>query len=207
MVDPAYRAHGIGMDLYHYALRHAGSRILGVDGVVAMVGKYEKAGDLYLHYNNSRYEGVGGGTAPEGLTPLSQVPFADLLAYDRAHFPAPREKFLRCWIAQEGHLGLARLDRDGTILGYGVRRVCRTGHKIGPLFARDRASAGMILDGIITGIPGEKYYLDIPAPNTAAVALVTDRKMMPVFFTARLYNTTDPVPLDEIFGVTTFELG
>jgi hypothetical protein len=33
--------------------------------------------------------------------------------------------------------------------------------------------------------------------------------MVPVFHTARLYSTRDPVPLplDEIFGVTTFELG
>jgi GNAT superfamily N-acetyltransferase len=209
VVDPAYRAHGIGMELYHYSLRHAGSRVVGADGVVAMVGKYEKAGDLYLHYNNSRYEGIGGARMPEGLIPLKDVRFADLLEYDTAHFPARREKFLRCWIAQKGHVGLARLDPGGKILGYGVRRVCQTGHKIGPLFACDRATAELILDGLITGIPAEKYYLDIPVPNAAAVAMVQDRKMTPVFFTARLYNTKDPVPLplDEIFGVTTFELG
>ena len=109
----------------------------------------------------------------------------------------------------EGHFGLAQVDRDGKILGYGVRRVCHTGHKIGPLFARDRATADLILDGLVADIPGEKFYLDIPVPNAAAVALVQDRKMVPVFFTARLYSTKDPVPLplDEIFGVTTFELG
>lgn len=209
VVDPAWRAHGIGMDLYHYSLRHAGSRTVGADGVVAMVGKYEKQGDLYLHYNNSRYEGIGGGRMPDGLTPVRDVRFADLLAYDTAHFPAMREKFLRCWIAREGHFGFARLDRDGKILGYGVRRACVNGHKIGPLFARDRACAELILDGLISGIPGEKFYLDIPVPNTAAVALVEDRKMAPVFFTARLYSVKEPVPLplDEIFGVTTFELG
>jgi GNAT superfamily N-acetyltransferase len=209
VVDPAYRAHGIGMELYHHSLRHAGSRVIGADGVVAMVGKYEKHGDLYLHYNNSRYEGIGGGKMPDGLTSVQDVRFTDLLAYDTAHFPSRREKFLRCWIAQEGHFGLARLDHDGKILGYGVRRACHTGHKIGPLFARDRATAELILDGLVSGIPGEKFYLDIPVPNTAAVALVQDRKMTPVFFTARLYSTKDPVPLplDEIFGVTTFELG
>jgi len=209
VVDPAYRAHGIGMDLYHHSLRHAGSRIVGADGVVAMVDKYQKTGGLYLHYNNARYEGTGGGKMPDGLVPIRDVKFADLLAYDTAHFPARRETFLRCWIQQAGHFGLARLDRDGNILGYGVRRVCGTGHKIGPLFARDRATAEMILDGLVADIPGEPFFLDIPVPNEAAVALVRDRKMVPVFFTARLYTTKDPVPLplNEIFGVTTFELG
>ena len=49
---------------------------------------------------------------PGGLTFIRNVKFADLLEYDTAHFPARREKFLRCWIAQEGHFGLARLDDD-----------------------------------------------------------------------------------------------
>jgi hypothetical protein len=90
-----------------------------------------------------------------------------------------------------------------------VRRVCRTGHKIGPLFARDRATAETILDGLIAGVTGEPFYLDTPVPNAAAVALAEGRKMVPVFYTARLYSTRDAVqlPLEEIFGITTFELG
>lgn len=209
IVDPAHRAGGIGMQLARYAMSHAGSRVLGVDGVVAMVPKYEASGLLFLHYNNARYEGTGGGVMPDGLTPIKDVDFARLLAFDTAHFPVQRETFLRCWIAQEGHFGLVRVGSDGTILGYGVRRTCHSGYKIGPLFAKDRATAEVILDGLIAGIPGEQFYLDIPRPNAAAVALVEDRKMVPVFFTARLYSMKDPVPLplDEIFGVTTFELG
>lgn len=209
IVDPAHRAGGIGMQLYQYAKQHAGSRILGVDGVVAMVEKYEKHGGLFLHYTNARYEGRGGGLMPHGLTFIRKVKFDDLLAYDTAHFPACREKFLRCWIGQQDHIGLARVGDDGRILGYGVRRKCFTGYKIGPLFAKDRETAGLILDGLVAGIPGEPFFLDIPVPNKAAVALVEDRKMVPVFHTARLYSTRDPVPLslDEIFGVTTFELG
>ncbi|HZD43124.1 MAG TPA: GNAT family N-acetyltransferase [Methanomicrobiales archaeon] len=209
IVDPVYRGHGVGMHLYRYAMQHAGSRVVGGDGVASMVDRYEKDGGLYLHYNNARYEGTGGGEMPEGLVPIQEVKFADLLAFDTAHFPARRETFLRCWIRQEGHYGLAQLDERGKILGYGVRRVCHTGYKIGPLFARDRATAESILDGLVAGIPGEQFYLDIPLPNAAAVALVEDRKMVPVFFTARLYSTRNPVPLplEEIFGVTTFELG
>lgn len=209
IVDPAYRAHGIGMQLARYAMAHAGSRIVGFDGVVAMVEKYQRDSGLFLHYNNARYEGRGGGAVPGGLVPISDVRFRDLADYDAAHFPARREEFLRCWISQEGHLGLARQDPEGNILGYGVRRTCRTGHKIGPLFARDRPTAELILDGLVAGIPGEQFFLDIPVPNEGAVALVKDRGMVPVFYTARLYTRPEPVPLPihEIFGVTTFELG
>ncbi|WP_321506103.1 GNAT family N-acetyltransferase [uncultured Methanoregula sp.] len=209
IVDPVYRAHGIGMQLYRHAMRHAGSRVVGCDGVVAMVDKYEKGGGLFLHYNNARYEGQGGGVAPDGLVPARNVRFGDLADYDAAHFPARRVEFLRYWVRQEGHTGLAKLDTEGQILGYGVRRACRTGHKIGPLFAKDRATAELILNGLVAGIPGEPFFLDIPVPNTGAVQLVQDRKMVPVFYTARLYSRPErvPLPLDEIFGVTTFELG
>jgi GNAT superfamily N-acetyltransferase len=209
IVDPLYRARGIGMRLYRHAMRHAGSRIVGCDGVVAMADKYQKDGGLFFHYNNARHEGTGGGTMPAGLIPVQDVDFDQLADYDAAHFPARRERFLRCWISRPGHYGLARLGSGGVILGYGVRRACHAGHKIGPLFARDRATAGILLDGLVAGIPGEKFYLDIPVPNTDAVALVRDRGMNPVFSTARLYSTPEPVPLplEEIFGVTTFELG
>jgi GNAT superfamily N-acetyltransferase len=209
VVDPAYRGHGIGMQLYRHAMLHAGSRVVGGDGVVAMVEKYQNNGGLFLHYNNARYAGTGGGTMPAGLIPARDLDFGKLAAYDAAHFPARRERFLHCWIRQPGHFGLARLDETGTILGYGIRRACRTGSKIGPLFARNRATAELILDGLVAGIPGEPFYLDIPVPNADAVALVQDRQMVPVFYTARLYSRAEPVmlPIHEIFGVTTFELG
>jgi GNAT superfamily N-acetyltransferase len=209
IVSPEHRGKGIGMQLYRHAMRHAGSRIVGGDGVVAMVPKYEKHGGLFLHYNNARYEGKGGGKMPAGLTLIKDVNFADLLAYDTAHFPAERESFLRFWISHKDHVGFAKIDKNGNILGYGIRRTCYKGYKIGPLFAKDRKTAELILDGLVAGIPGEPFYLDIPVPNKEAVAIVEDRKMVPVFFTARLYSTHDPVPLPlgEIFGVTTFELG
>ena len=74
VVNPAYRAKGIGMQLYRFAMRHAGSRVVGCDGVVAMVDKYQQSGGLFLHYNNARYEGIGGGTMPAGLITLLSLP-------------------------------------------------------------------------------------------------------------------------------------
>jgi len=45
-------------------------------------------------------------------------------------------------------------------------------------------------------------------PNTAAVALARRHGMVPVFETARIYTKAIPdLPINEIFGVTSFELG
>lgn len=209
VVDPAFRAHGIGMQLYRFALRHAGARVVGGDGVIAMVEKYRKDGGLFFHHNNARYAGTGGGPMPPDLEPAEETGFSDLAAFDAEHFPARRETFLRNWIGRPGHFGLVKRDGGGAICGFGVRRVCRTGYKIGPLFARDRTAAEQVLDGLVAGIPGETFFLDIPCTNAGATSLVAGRHLQPVFSTARLYSKENPAlpPIDEIYGITTFELG
>jgi hypothetical protein len=55
-------------------------------------------------------------------------------AYDRSFFSTSRERFLRCWLRPEHRAGVALVEND-EIQGYAVIRACRTGFKIGPLFA------------------------------------------------------------------------
>ena len=51
-------------------------------------------------------------------------------------------------------------------------------------------------------------FLDIPAVNPSALNLVKRHNMTAVFETARIYTGKPPVlPLERLFGVTTFELG
>ncbi|HEU4518958.1 MAG TPA: GNAT family N-acetyltransferase, partial [Microvirga sp.] len=50
--------------------------------------------------------------------------------------------------------------------------------------------------------------IDIPEPNRFALALVERHGMALEFESARMYRGRAPVlPLDEIYGITTFELG
>jgi hypothetical protein len=50
--------------------------------------------------------------------------------------------------------------------------------------------------------------LDIPEVNSEAKELVERYNMKKVFETARMYKGEDPqLPVQNIFGVTTFELG
>ena len=98
--------------------------------------------------------------------------------------------------------------RDGKLAGWGVIRPCRTGHKIGPLVADDRATAEAILSALLASAGGGEIFLDVPAVNRDAIALARDWGLAPVFETARMY--TGPIPplrIDRVFGVTSFELG
>jgi hypothetical protein len=135
------------------------------------------------------------------------VPFALVEADDATVFPAPRLAFLRAWIDSPGHVGRA-LMRDGHLAAWGVIRPCRTGFKVGPLVADDRAAAEAVLDTLVAGAGGGKVFLDVPGVNRDAVALAQNLGLSPVFETARMYTgAIRPVRLERVFGVTTFELG
>ena len=56
--------------------------------------------------------------------------------------------------------------------------------------------------------PGEDLLIDVPERNLAALAMVHRWGMREVFGCARMYLGDPPsLPAEEIFGVTTFELG
>jgi Acetyltransferase (GNAT) domain len=93
-------------------------------------------------------------------------------------------------------------------VAWGVIRPCRTGHKIGPLVADDRAAAETVLAALLAARGGGEIFLDVPSVNREAVALAQGLGLTPVFETARMYTGAIPqLRLERVFGVTTFELG
>jgi GNAT superfamily N-acetyltransferase len=206
IVRPDLRGRGFGLRLWQAGIAHAGTRTIGLDGVVAQQGNYRKSG-FALAYNNVRYGGVPAGLAPAAATVrLAEVPFRLIARDDTRVFPASRAAFLRAWISAPGHAGRA-LIHDGVLAAWGVIRPCRRGRKIGPLVASSRAVAETILAALI-GDDRNEVFLDVPQVNGEAVALARAAGLSPVFETARMYSgPIRPVAVERIFGVTTFELG
>lgn len=209
IVRPAFRGRGHGLALWQAAMQSLAGRRVGLDGVVAQQDNYRRSG-FVLAYNNVRHEGLPlrAGQPDPDIVPLAQLPWDALLRYDAEFFPDDRATFLRHWITQRGSTALG-LVRDGRLAGYGVARPCRAGCKIAPLFADDAALADRLLRALVGRLPpGTRVQLDIPAVNPAAVALVAAHGLAPVFQTARMYTGVAPVlPLDRLYGVTSFELG
>jgi hypothetical protein len=207
IVRPELRGRGLGLKIWRAGMARAGSRTIGLDGVVSQQDNYRKSGFVFA-YNNIRYGGwvAPGVEAVPTTVSLSEVPF-DLIARDDATvFPAPRPAFLQAWIAAPGHVGRA-LIRGRRLVAWGVIRPCRKGRKIGPLIADDGDAAEAVFVALV-GRVGGQVFLDVPQPNGAAVALATAHGFAPVFETARMYSgLIRPVSLDRVYGVTTFELG
>jgi len=87
-------------------------------------------------------------------------------------------------------------------------RPCRSGYKIGPLFADDIVAADDIFRALTREIPGLPVFLDLPENNSAALELARQNGMKEVFGCAKMYYGQAPnLPEQEIFGLTTFELG
>jgi GNAT superfamily N-acetyltransferase len=202
------RGRGYGLRIWDAAINHAGSRVIGLDGVVAQQENYRKSG-FKLAYANVRYGGtVEAPAAPQGgVIALGDLPLAAVEAYDATVFPAPRTAFLRRWIGTPTHVGRA-LVRDGALAGWGVIRPCRKGRKIGPLFADDRAAAEAVLSALLASVGEGEVFLDVPSINRDAISLAENLGLAPVFETARMYTGAIPhLQLERVFGVTSFELG
>lgn len=202
------RGHGAGWQLWNHGMCHAGDRNFGGDGVFEMQDKYAENAGLIYAYRNIRWQGVAEGCAQPDLVPATALPLDALSAYDRRHFPAERSRFLEKWISRDGTQASVFLHPDESIGGYGVIRRCFEGYKIGPVFADTPDIAESIVDGLTESVSGEVFFFDTPEPNGAAVAMARERHMEEVFGTARMYSRYVPsLPMQEIFGVTSFELG
>lgn len=209
VVRPPWRGRGFGWALWQHGMAHAAGRQVGLDGVVAQQPSYRKSG-FELAWRNVRYEGRGGTHAPDDarLVDLAQVPFAAVCSFDKAYFPAGRTAFLQAWLAQPDAAARAWID-DGRLQGWGLVRRCRSGWKIGPLFAeRERIAECLYLALCSQADPLDPVYLDLPEPNPAAVALAQRHHMRMVFETARMYTGRPPhIHMHGLYGVTSFELG
>lgn len=201
-----HRRSWTAFHLTRAACRHLEGCNVGLDGVLERVNSYSNLGYNYA-YKNARYEGVGQNFNTGGVVELSDVPFDDLVKFDARMFSVDRPGFLEKWINQPEGAALGTLD-DGVISGYGVIRKCRQGFKIGPLFAENPEIADRLFKALSNTASGEKIYLDTPCINKNAIDLANKYGMRIVFETARMYSgDTDILPVDKIFGITSFELG
>ena len=204
IVRPEHRGRGHGTAIWEEGMRRLGNRNVGLDGVLDQQPNYRKSGFKFAH-RNIRFEGRFEEEDPFDL------PVPDpgaVITYDRPFFPADRTWFMQCWLKPPGRRVLGVV-RGGGLVGYGAIRECRSGFKIGPLFADDPKAARMLFHDLRSVVPaGEPVYLDVPETNSEALALVEVNGMQSIFETARMYTREQPdLPLERIYGITTFELG
>lgn len=209
IVKPKYRGKGYGYRIWKEAMKYLDGHVVGLDGVLTQQATYKLSG-FNLAYRNIRYEGKGEHsiTSDPFIIELSKVPYRTLLSYDEKIFPVSRSKFLKPWITQPESFAIGYI-KNNELSGYGIIRKCRVGYKVGPLFADSDGVANSIFQRLRTHAgASSSIFLDVPEVHTEGVALAKRYHMNPMFETARMYIGNAPdVPLQKVFGVTSFELG
>ena len=212
IVRPAFRGRGLGRALWTarrdmLRARLAPDAPIEMDGVEAMEPFYAAGGFRTTHVDRRFAFTARPSAVPSGVVLASDVPFDDLVAFDRRFFPGPRPVFLRAWLDQPGAHARVALG-DAGIRAFGVARPCVEGWKIGPLFAEDPEAADAVLRALAGEVPGESMSLDVPDANPSGRVLVARHGMEEVFRCARMVLGDAPnADVAGVFGITTFELG
>lgn len=222
------RGQGLGTYLWferrtRMLARLAPGASVGMDGVFAMVPFYA-AGGFELAFRGLRMEGTapaagewpgpggaGGGEIGAGfgveIVPLASLPFEEVDAYDRRHVAAPRTRFLAGWLDRPGVVGLGAVD-GGALVGIGAVRPAATGYRVGPLFADTPETADRLLAGLCAEVAGAQVQIDVPETNAGGLAIAERLGWTESFGCARMYLGGDPgLPVDRIYGITSFEFG
>lgn len=203
---PAHRGRGIGLRLWQHALKHAGDRTVGLDGVAAQEANYARSG--FLRYGAThRMEGVLTPCEDNRITAADPSDLSALLALDQAANGYARPGFLATWISPSEHRRSLVL-RDGQHpSGFATARRCRSGIKIGPIVAKDAEDALALARASVAIGPSSRVIIDVPSGNAPLLSALERMGFAETFATARMYRGPAPAPSGNLQAIGTMELG
>lgn len=205
IVRPAHRGKGIGLHLWQHAMRHAGDRIVGLDGVEAQQQNYVASGFAHAG-GTTRYSG----SVPGVVDPDIQITLADdipaLIAEEAEASGMAKPAYLQSWFNHTDYRTTYACKESERLRGFVTVRVCRLGAKIGPLLAENSdiarrliTHASALTKGIVT--------LDVPDTATSLRTICEGMKLEAGFKTARMYRGSFVMPRHLNFAVASLELG
>lgn len=210
MVPPEHRGNGYGRATFDAAMKHAGTRVVGLHAVTDQVENYKKSG-FAPTYSTWRFSGdlTSVPTDPGRLiVDAGQADLAKLIDDDARHFRAARPQFVQAWLTAPGHIAKVAVDGQ-EITGFGVIRPTVDHARIGPLYARDTATARVLLQALASAAGSATVALDVPDPNPAACDLAAELGLRAEFEMVTMFTPglLKPIHRAGVFAVASAELG
>ncbi len=212
IVKPEYRGKGIGQKLWFERRDKLIERldqgaVIGMDGVVTMQPFYQRGG-FKIAFRDVRYACQGSNQIVDPYISAIQAEDYPLIReMDTLCFGYDRWPFLSAWLKLP-NLRAFKMVINKRLLGFALLRKAVEGYKICPLFAEDYCVAHELFKACLIAADGEIIYLDVPEVNHAAITMAEKHGGEPVFECARMYYGKIPnLPVEKVFGITTFELG
>lgn len=201
IVRPAYRGSGIGLALWNVALEHAGTRVIGLDGVPAQQANYAASG-FDLAGANTRYQGQIVPRSDAGVQCAGTRDIARLIGLEAQACGYAKPAYLKAWFED----GPNRTTLTLGTAGFATVRRCRAGAKIGPLLAETPEAAEILIRHAASLCPGD-ITIDVPRTATALSELCQALGLQPGFETARMYRGRFAHTPPSIYAVASLELG
>lgn len=212
IIDPEYRSKGLGRELWYQRRDLLLSRLkpgasIGMDGVLAMQDFYAKGG-FKIAFRDERHEKLGEVfNIHNSISNITKEDYNDVIEYDKKYFGFQRSKFLIPWLELPGSISIKFVENE-KIKGISILRKANHGYKICPLFADNEVIAEELYKACLNSAIDEPVYIDIPMINESAVKLKRKYKTTYVFECARMYYGSPPeINMNNVYGITTFELG
>jgi hypothetical protein len=212
IIKSEYRAKGIGHKLWFERRNRLISRLnsgsaIGMDGVLNMQSFYQKGG-FEISFRDERHEKIGESFDLDArISMISKSDYDLIKACDRKSFGFDRWNFMQHWL-EIPDMKRFKFMENNQLKGFALMRPCAVGYKICPLFAEDMETAVALYKACLNSAIGKSVFLDIPTINPQAVELTSQFNTTYVFECARMYHGKPPeLPIHEIYGITSFELG
>ena len=207
LCHPDHRGKGYGMATWKAGMAHLGDRVVGLDGVPAQEANYKKSGFERVHYTQ-RYAGQVTGKAQPNCRLATAADLPKLLQMDRDISGTDRSTYLSSWFSQTRSRHTLVYEASSQILGCATIRACRTGHKIGPVFAETAETARSLIEASVACAKAQEIMIDIPDPNSISVDLAHSLELVETFSCARMYKGRALArSVENVFAEATFELG
>jgi len=139
----------------------------------------------------------------EGVVDLKTLPIEKLFEYDKKIFGYSRESYLRLLLNHREHFGVAKLDKDGKIIGYGIlKKITDTFYKLAPWLADDKETAVDIFHSAQNCIPGFYMNFAMLDVNKDVGSIVKKDEWELIFYAYRIYKSKLPnIDWSKCYGV------
>lgn len=215
IVDPGFRGRAIEEATVELALRHLADSPVGLEAPPGMRDFFAAHG-FYARWRTIAFAGPVPAPRPTHarVVPLSAELLGQAVALDARCFPADRMSLATDWACGQDRHAVGFV-QNKQLLGYGVIRPGFGAARVGPLYATGVRVAAALFDALTeharrTG--ARAVAMDIPEPNTAAMALCESRGLSFDTETLRIVRPGSQglqrdVDLTVLYGLTSRELG
>lgn len=205
IVRSDFRGQGIGLGLWTHALKHAGDRTVGLDGVPEQQENYRTSGFQHVGATTRFLGQVRGHDHPSIRVAVSRdIP--DLIRMEGTGSGVEKPAYLQTWLVGTATRTTLVFGDQGIVRGFCTLRACQTGRKVGPLVAED-ANVARHLISQAAAMSNGPLILDVPETATDLTELCLRLGLEAGFKTARMYRGPFSTPRYKTFAVSSLELG